>query len=54
MLAFSVFDGAALCSDLLFRPDALITESEWRRAGGEGALPRSRGEAAAWLAEKRA
>ena len=47
-------DGVAPCSDLLFRPDAPITESEWRLAGGEGALPKSRGEAAAWLAEKRA
>ena len=46
--------GGPARGDLLFRPDAPITESEWRRAGGEGPLPRNLGQAASWLAEKRA
>lgn len=38
---------------LLFRPQAPICAAEWQRAGGTGAVPASRAEAAARLAEMR-
>jgi len=40
-------------SDLLFHPEARISEAEWRRAGGAGTAPPSRGLAARRLAESR-
>ena len=44
---------AAPDADLLFHPEAPISEAEWRRAGGTGAAPCTRGQAAARLAEMR-
>ena len=41
----------AAATDLLFRPDAPMSEAEWRGLGGVGPLPPSRGLAAARLAE---
>ena len=40
-------------TDLLFGPEAPITEAEWRRAGGTGAAPRTRREAATRFADRR-
>lgn len=42
--------GLASDPDLRFRPQAPITQAEWKRAGGMGAAPRNRGEAATRLA----
>jgi FAD dependent oxidoreductase len=38
-------------SDLLFRPDAPISPTEWHDLGGEGSAPQTRGAAAQRLAE---
>lgn len=40
-------------ADLLFHPEARLSDAEWRRAGGLGAAPPNRGLAAARLAEAR-
>ena len=40
-------------ADLLFHPNAPISDAEWRRAGGTGPAPRTRGAVAARLAEMR-
>ena len=45
--------GLASDAGLLFRPQAPIAEAEWKRAGGTGVAPRTRGEAAARLATGR-
>ena len=45
--------GLALGDDLRFYPQAPVSADEWRRSGGTGPAPRTRGEAAARLAETR-